>query len=163
MNTKEAIFLQTIEDNKAIIYKVALLYTSSVEDRKDLIQEIILQLWKSFEQFANRAAISTWLYRVAMNTAFHYIKYHERLQQRALAGELALLQQEVEGQKQEMLQEVLTAIQALNALDKGLVLLYLEEKSHQEIAHIMGISTSNVGTRLQRAKQKLKTIINTQP
>lgn len=160
MSTKEALFLEMIRAHQAMIYKVALLYTDQAEDRQDLMQEITLQLWKSFEQFEQRSSISTWLYRVAMNTAFHYLKSQRRLTQTPLPPALAVVDPDAEGARQEQLQAMLAAIQTLNAMDKGIVLLYLEDKSYQDIAAIMGISVSNVGTRLQRAKQKLKTIVN---
>jgi len=161
MRTNEDLFLQTIEKNRAIIYKVALLYTRSVEDRKDLMQEIILQLWKSFEKFENRSSISTWLYRVAMNTAFHHLKKDKRLQKIDSIEEIITIQDVVNNNQEELVSEMLMAIQQLNAMDKGIVILYLEDKNHKEIAKIMGITISNVGTRMQRAKLKLKEIIKT--
>lgn len=153
---KERQFLKLVEDNKAVIFKIASLYTDAREDREDLMQEIAFQLWRSLDSFQQKSAPSTWLYRVGMNTAIYFLKKEKK--HRHLALDKQVFQRTEEKDPEKAVQEKLMwqAIKNLSAVDKGIVLLYLEEKKHAEIARIMGISKSNVGTRLGRIKQKLQ-------
>lgn len=153
----EGEFIKMIQQHQRLVYKVCSLYTADAEERKDLFQEILLQAWKSYPQYKREAAISTWLYRVSLNTA---IGYKRKLKRGPDIVYPELLHNHPEDQLTEtdreqyhILQQV---IAALPPLDKALVLLYLEDKSHSEIAAIMGISSSNVGTRLGRVKDKMK-------
>ena len=157
MNQKEEKYLALIESNRGLIYKVASVYTQNREDRKDLIQEIYFQIWKSLESFKEASKVSTWLYRVSMNTSIQYLKKKNRTVQQVELKELNLpAVDENLSQQEEAIQKLLRSIQVLNELDKGIILLYLEDKTHKEIAEIIGITVSNVGTRIQRIKAKLK-------
>ncbi|MFT3936207.1 MAG: sigma-70 family RNA polymerase sigma factor [Chitinophagaceae bacterium] len=157
-NTQQEIFIALIEQHKGIIYKIVNAYCADQEDRKDLAQTIILKLWQSFDRFDNRAAYSTWMYRIALNTAISY--YRTEKKRKATSGSLAEdflnieeLPQQHADNKTQLLHQF---IAGLKDLDKALMLLYLEEKTHQEIADILGISTTNVATKIGRIKIILK-------
>ena len=154
---KEKSFIAVIQQNSGLIYKAASLYTSQKEDREDLVQEIIYQLWKSFDSFEKRSSMSTWIYRVAMNVAiFHLKKSKKRIAKVPIDQSLVNLSSDSTGEADSVWETVKLQIQHLTILEKGILMLYLEEKSYQEIAQIIGISESNVGTKLSRIKAKLK-------
>jgi RNA polymerase sigma factor (sigma-70 family) len=149
-------FAVLLQQHERLVYKVCSLYTDDTEDRKDLFQEIVLQAWMSYPRFNHEAKVSTWLYRVALNTA---ISHKRKQKKHIVAGNDTMLQQ-LEDQKDASYAEeykmMHRMINELPRLDKALVLLYLEDNSYQEIAEILGISASNVGTRLNRIKEKMK-------
>ncbi len=147
-------FTNMLRQYEPLVYKICNLYAVNIEDRKDLFQEIVLQAWGAYPRFRQESAVSTWLYRVALNTAIT----HKRKQKKyATVLDLDLdLHDEYAPLYSEEHKILHQLIGNLPALDKALVLLYMEDRSHQEIADIMGISTSNVGTKLGRMKDKLK-------
>jgi RNA polymerase sigma-70 factor, ECF subfamily len=150
-------FITAITANQGLIFKIASIYTTSNEDRNDLTQEIIYQLWKSFDSFNQRSSLSTWMYRVAMNVAIYHLKIARRKIQTVPLDEQVLDFHEFDNNEMEEKWQLFKRhIDSLNLLDKGIVILYLENKSHEEIAQITGISVSNVGTKLSRIKEKIK-------
>jgi RNA polymerase sigma factor (sigma-70 family) len=153
-------FLQIVKQNEGLIFKVAMLYTYNPQDREDLYQEIVFQLWKSFDSFSEKSKLSTWMYRVAMNTAIYNLKSTKK-QVNTVPLELVTMGYADISDKpeEERLKLLYEHIQLLNLLEKGIILLFLEGKSHQEIAEIIGITTSNVGTKILRIKEKLKSTI----
>lgn len=154
---KKDIFITAIKENQSLIYKIASIYTKSIEDRNDLTQEIIYQLWKSFGTFNQKSSLSTWMYRVAMNVAINHLKIAKRKVLTVPLDEQFLDFHEVDNSEIKEKWEVFKQhIDNLNLLDKGIIILYLENKSHEEIAQIIGLSISNVGTKLSRIKEKLK-------
>lgn len=154
---KTKLFLTALEDNKGLVFKIASVYTNSIDDRNDLAQEIIYQFWKSFDTFREQSSVSTWLYRLAMNVAIYHLKTGKRKIQLVPLDEQIINFQKVENYELDEKWLVLKQhIDKLNLLDKGIVILYLEDKSYDEIGQIIGISASNVGTKLSRIKQKLK-------
>lgn len=154
-------FTRVINENEGIIYKVSSLYTNSREDRDDLYQEIIYQLWKSFPTFKEQSKISTWLYRVALNTAIYQLKKSKRSISAGFIDKEALSFIEEDHQpEEEQLKLFYAHIDHLGLMEKGIILLYLEGKNHEEIADIVGLTKTNVGTRISRIKDKLKTQIN---
>lgn len=156
MDKKDA-FIAAINKNIGLIFKVSSIYTNSNEDRNDLSQEIIYQLWKSFESFQEKASLSTWMYRVAMNVAIQHLKVIKKKISTVPLDEQFLNFQDFDDNDIEKKWELLRGhIDNLNLLDKGIIILYLDNKSHEEIAQIIGISKSNVGTKLSRIKEKLK-------
>jgi RNA polymerase sigma factor (sigma-70 family) len=156
MDKKQA-FLLVIEKNKALIFKVAGFYTDSPQDREDLFQEIVYQLWKSFDSFNNASAISTWMYRVAMNTAIYFLRKSQRRPPvESMRKELLEFPEPDDGDMDEEFAILHEHIKGLNLLEKGIVMLYLEGRSYDEIAGLIGISPSNVGTRLSRIRERLK-------
>lgn len=157
MLSKKEAFITAIKNNEGIIYKTAALYTHDVHDKNDLVQEIIYQLWKSFDSYDERASLSTWMYRVAMNVAVYHLKTSKRkIATVPLDSEFTAITESYNAEFEEKLQIFKTHVNNLNLLDKGIVMLYLEDKSYEEIAQITGLTTTNVGTRLMRIKEKLK-------
>lgn len=156
MDKKEQ-FIAAIKNNEGIIYKIAAVYTNTMQDRDDLVQEIIYQLWKSFDSFNQQSSLGTWMYRVAMNVAIYHLKTTKRkITTVPLDEQLLNLHDSDNSETEEKWQTFKQHIDKLNLLDKGIVILYLENKSYEEIGQIIGISTSNVGTKLMRIKEKLK-------
>jgi len=139
-----------------MIYKVASFYTDCKDDREDLMQEIIYQLWRSFDSFRNKSSLTTWIYRVALNTSIYFLKKSKRRAEiENIQGDL-LYPNGDEPEIEERFKLMQEQIKSLNLLEKGIVMLYLEGKSHEEIGNLIGISTSNVGTKLSRIKEKLR-------
>ena len=158
---KKEIFITAIKNNEGLIYKVASIYTNSADDRNDLVQEIIYQLWKSFDSFKQTASVSTWMYRIAMNVAIYHLKKAKRKISTVEIDIQSLDLQETDNKEfEEKLQLLRYHLNKLGLLDKGIVMLYLENKSYEEIAQIIGISQSNVGTKISRIKEKLRMQIN---
>lgn len=154
---KQNLFIQEIQANWGLIYKIASVYTKRKEDREDLIQEIIYQLWKSYDSFQGQASRSTWMYRVAMNVSIHFFKYSKKqIAFSPIEAEILNLKADQQDKFDENWEVLQGYIQQLNLLERGLLMLYLEEKSYKEIASIMGLTESNVGTKLNRIKNKLK-------
>lgn len=162
MNREEE-FVNLIHQNQGLIYKIASIYTREKEDQDDLYQEIVYQTWKSFDNFKKAAKPSTWLYRVGMNTAItHLNRTKKQLQVVRLQDVKLQFSDPGDSEKEEKIQQIYTHIRKLNLLDRGIIFLFLEGKSYEEIAEISGISISNVGTRMSRIKEKLKSGITTQ-
>ncbi|MCL6259472.1 sigma-70 family RNA polymerase sigma factor [Aquiflexum sp. TKW24L] len=159
MDIKEN-FANVIKANEGLIYKITMLYTDNKQDRKDLYQEIVYQLWKSFGSFSEQSKLSTWMYRVALNTAiFHLKQSKKRPDTIPFELEMDKLTDESDKAEEERIKLLYEHIQKLNLLEKGIILLFLEGKSHEEISEIVGISISNVGTKISRIKEKLKSQI----
>ena len=153
-------FLSVIEAHKGILYKVANAYCRDVDDRKDLIQEIIVQLWKFFEKYDNRHQYSTWIYRISLNVAISMYRKEFRRKEIAypITDDLLYLadMNYDHGEEEVKLTLLKQFISELKELDKALMLLYLEQKSHKQIAAIMELSETNVATKISRIKEKLK-------
>lgn len=150
-------FTQMIKENEAIIFKISTVYTRTLADQQDLYQEVVIQLWKAFEKFRQDSKVSTWIYRIALNTAITRMRREKRRGEQVPIDQVVL--QYAEGSDpvfEEQVAQLYRYIETLNDLDKGIILLYLEEKSHEEIGGIIGISTSNVGTRISRIRQRMK-------
>lgn len=158
---KKEIFIKAIQENEGLIYKVATFYTNNKDDRDDVVQEIIYSLWKSFESFKQHSSLSTWMYQVAMNVAVFHLKRSKK-SVTTIPIDMALLNSpdSIADNDEEKLKILQEHIRDLNLLDKGILMLYLESKSHEEIAQITGISKTNVGTKLSRIKEKLKSKIS---
>ena len=153
-------FTKVIKANEAIIFKISTVYTRTKEDQQDLYQDIVVQLWKAFSQFRNEAQISTWIYRIALNTAITRLrKTKKRGTQVPIDQAILQYTENTDPEFEARVKMLYQYIDTLNDLDKGIILLYLENKSHEEIAGIIGISVTNVGTRISRIRQKMKTQI----
>lgn len=155
MDKKEQ-FISAIKDNEGFIYKLAHAYTNTPEDRHDLVQEIFYQLWKSFGSYAGKAALGTWIYRVALNVAIYQLRKNRKQVRVVPLNESTLELADSHSMQEENWKLFRQQIDELNLLDKGIVLLYLDNKTHEEIAAVTGLSKTNVGTRLARIKEKLK-------
>ncbi|BBE16692.1 RNA polymerase ECF-type sigma factor [Aquipluma nitroreducens] len=152
-------FLSVVEINKGIIYKITNSYCKDTEDRKDLIQEIISQLWKSFDSYNDQYKYSTWIYRIALNVAISFYRKENRrktISSPLSEGVFSYVDHHENSESESNLGFLQQLISELKDLDKALLLLYLEEKSHREIAEIIGISETNVATKIGRIKVLLK-------
>lgn len=153
------IFTSLIDMHKGIIYKIANAYCRDDEQRKDLVQEILLQLWRSFGNYDAQYRHSTWIYRVSLNVAISFYRREQTRKKIAQSYPEEILQLKAEEKKPEVREETLLLLQCIDelpALDRALILLYLEGKSHKEMAEIMGISETNVATKVSRIKNRLK-------
>ena len=155
----KGLFLSVIENNKGIIYKVANSYCRDAEDRKDLVQEIIFQLWQSFDKYDDQYKLSTWMYRIALNVAISFYRKVSRRRDISIPLTESIIniadnKEHVELEKD--INQLQQFIHGLKELDRALILLYLENKSHKEIAEILGITETNVATKISRVKEKLK-------
>jgi RNA polymerase sigma-70 factor (ECF subfamily) len=159
----DAHFAELLQQQQRVLYKVAYIYCRDPEERRDLLQDMAIALWRSFATFDDRASVTTWTYRVAMNVAISYRRHESRrlrdTQPLELGLNLADANETFGGDNPtgRMLREL---IDGLDELNRALVLLYLEGFDHAEIARILGTTASNVGTRLSRIKNRLKTQIN---
>lgn len=154
----QADFTQLIEQNKGIIYKVARLYGKNEDDRADLFQEIVLQLWRAFERYDERYKLSTWMYRIALNVAISFYR-KERSKAELLPlteGMTEIADETVNNEMEANINLLQQFINELKELDKALMILYLESKSYKEMADILGISETNVATKIGRIKDQLK-------
>lgn len=155
--SKEETFTQLIKEHQGLIYKVSSLYTEQQQDQNDLYQEIVYQLWKSYDSFRGEAKISTWMYRVALNTAIGQLKKKKRAPNTVSIDQgVVHIMDELDAGLEERIKALNAQIQQLNILDRGLILLLLEGKKYEEIAEIAGLSHTNVATRISRIKRKLK-------
>lgn len=149
-------FLSVIKEYERVIYKVCYLYATKNAPLNDLYQEVVLNIWKAFGKFRGESKISTWIYRIALNTCISFIRKEKNI------PEMVTLTQEVnwiteeQNELQVMLKELHLLINQLGQLDKSIILLYLEEKSYEEISEITGLTVTNVATKLSRIKEKLK-------
>jgi RNA polymerase sigma factor (sigma-70 family) len=163
LDAKENRFLQLIEAHKGILYKICRVYQDRPEDQTDLFQEIILQLWQSYDSFCGDSQFSSWMYRVAFNTAIVFFKKDRRRPDHSAVAAYGDLAEELHTvrEKEEQLAIFYRAVQRLNKVDKALIFLYMEGQTGREIAVILGITPLNVRVRLNRTKDKLKYIIKT--
>lgn len=155
-------FIRLINLYPAILYKVCNIYCKEEEAKKDLFQEIVLQLWKAFPSFRNESSASTWIYRIALNTAIsNYRKEHRKPIVSSLS-KLAFQISEPDDASylQEQINQLYQAVGHLSTIEKALIMLYLDDKSYNEIAIILGITKSNVGVKLNRIKAKLEKLLN---
>jgi RNA polymerase sigma-70 factor (ECF subfamily) len=162
MKADEKEFIKMVSENQAIINKVCFGYTNNLEDRNDLRQEIIIQIWKAYPSFNHKSKISTWIYRIALNTA---ISNFRRKKRNIKSNELlpAYYQiPDVEENKglEENILRLYQLINGLDDLEKAIMLLYLDYNSYSDIADIVGISETNVATKISRIKLKLKSQFN---
>ncbi|MBN9297526.1 MAG: sigma-70 family RNA polymerase sigma factor [Filimonas sp.] len=159
--TKQSRFIELLEKHRGILHKVSRLYQDQKEDQDDLFQDIILQLWQSFDTFRGDSEFSSWMYRVSLNTAIAYFKKEKRRPDRQVLPDAAISITEPQPfVKQEDRMAILySALHQLDKVERALVFLYMEGQNSREIAHTLGISAVNVRVRLMRIKTKLKTIL----
>jgi len=152
-------FVQLIENNKGIIYKVANSYCQNIDERNDLIQEILFQLWRSYERYNEEFKISTWMYRIALNVAISFYRKQSSRNNIFQLGvdELMHIPAEIEANhSDENISQLYKLISELNKLNKAIMLLYLEGESYKAIAESLGITETNVATKISRIKKILK-------
>mgnify|MGYP000845964765 CR=1 FL=1 len=155
-------FVEQLERHQNIVHKVCRLYTNNQDAHNDLFQEITIQLWKAFPKFRGDAKFSTWMYRVGLNTAITlYRKSKRRINTQDFdAIQFKIKADEYDDTEEEQLKILYKAVHQLNDIEKALVFLYLEDKNYKEISETMGISEVNARVKMNRVKNKLRTILN---
>lgn len=159
MDKNRDIFISILENHKGIIFKIVNSYCKEVEDRQDLIQEIIIQLWISFEEYNNQFKRSTWIYRIALNTSISFYRKNKLRKEKTVTIPALLesnLKVDEPFQENPDFIKLQGFIQELKEIDKALILLYLDGLAQKEIAKIVGITPTNVGTKIERIKKTLK-------
>lgn len=155
-------FVTELENNQNIVHKVCTLYTNNRDAHKDLFQEITIQLWKAYPKFRGDSKFSTWMYRVALNTAITlYRKSKRSIKTQDYESVIFKVKtDEYDATEEEQLNLMYKAIRELGDIDKALVFLYLEDKNYREISETLGISEVNARVKMNRIKTKLRTILN---
>jgi RNA polymerase sigma factor (sigma-70 family) len=149
-------FIQSIERNQNIVHKVCNLYMNTAQDKEDLFQEILLNAWRGVKNFKGESKFSTWLYRVALNTAITFFRKDKRQVETAELKEPFITIADNAYKQEEHVTAMHKAIAELSKIDKALVMLYLEDYDYTEIGNIMGITSNNVAVKMNRIKTKLK-------
>ena len=156
----EEVFTRLLDQHAGIIRKVAFGYTRTFADREDLTQEITLQLWRAYPRYLPDRPFSTWMYRIALNVAISFLRRHSRPARETLSlqeNEIEVIDETAGSREPDervaLLQQV---VASLAPLDRGLMLLYLDDHSYREIAAVLGITETNVATKLNRLKQRVR-------
>ena len=154
-------FLSDFEKNQNIVHKICRIYTTNLDAHNDLFQEIAIQLWKNYNKFRGDSKFSTWMYRVALNTAISlYRKSTRSIKTQDISKvDYKIQSQDYDDTEEEQLKQLYKAIHKLNDIDKALIFLYLEDKPYKEISNTLGISEGNARVKMNRAKDKLKKIL----
>lgn len=150
------VFVKMVKDHEGIIFKIASIYSQETETKQDLYQEIVLQLWKSYGSFRGEATPSTWMYRIGLNTAITFMRKAKRRGNNVSMDDMFEIPEQRDDESEEQILELYHSIRQLNALEKGIILLFLEDKSHEEIGIITGLTKTNIGTKISRIKDKLR-------
>jgi RNA polymerase sigma-70 factor (ECF subfamily) len=155
---KDDAFLSLLEDHKGILVKIAGAYCANPADRPDLVQEMVVQLWRSFGRYDERHRFSTWMYRVALNVAISFYRSQSRSARHATAAGDAALEAIAAPPEEsdEDVRTLLRVIEGLGEMERALVVLYLDGNSYATIAEVLGISETNVGTKLSRIKERIR-------
>lgn len=156
---QEKEFIALVEEHKQLIYKVCYIYSTDADNLNDLYQEVVINLWKAFPRFRGECKASTWIYRIGLNTCISFFR-KSRSKPEVVPITVDLESFAAEEDKTAQLHELYRLINCLGRLERALILLWLEEKSYQEMADITGISRGNVAVKLNRIKEKLKTMSN---
>ena len=155
MNHKKE-FAELVNRYKDVIFKVCYVYASR-EEFEDYYQEVLIQLWRSLPNFRNESKMSTWIYRVSLNTCISYVRKNKKVNKVSLI-DLDFIDKDIE--KKYYIDELYLLINRLNKFEKAIILLWLEERDYEEIASIVGISKNNVAVKLNRIKEKLRRMSN---
>ncbi|MCE5225563.1 MAG: sigma-70 family RNA polymerase sigma factor [Porphyromonadaceae bacterium] len=155
----EKAFIGMIQQNERVIYKVCSFYISEDSTLGDLYQDVVSNLWVAYPKFRNESAVSTWIYRIALNTCISGIRKEMRKPQRVSFSQLSDVFEQPEDMSAEI-KELYRLIHQLKIVERAIILLYLEEKSYQQIADIVGLTVSNVAVKLKRIKEKLVDMSN---
>lgn len=155
MNCKKE-FAELVNRYKDVIFKVCYVYASR-EELEDYYQEVLIQLWRSLPNFRNESKMSTWIYRISLNTCISYVRKNKKVNKVSLI-DLDFIDNDIE--KKYYIDELYLLINRLNKFEKAIILLWLEERDYEEIASIVGISKNNVAVKLNRIKEKLRRMSN---
>lgn len=152
---KEQQFIAIIESHRQVIYKVCYMYASDDDHFKDLYQEVLINLWRGIDRFRGDAQLSTWIYRTSINTCVtYYRRNHKHDEMLSLEG-VSVVDND-DGTRLQQIKEMYRLISRLDRMEKAIILLWLDEKSYDEISEITGLSRNNVASRLRRIKIKLQ-------
>lgn len=162
---KKEEIIELIGEHRDLVYKICTMYSNCQDDMDDLFQEICIQLWRSYPKFNHNSKVSTWMYRVALNTAISWIRKEKKHKnngcftdnEKSINDDFPFY---VEAEKKEQINWLYQAIESLTKFDKTLVLLYLEDVPNQEIAEILGITEGNVRVKMNRIRKKLKILLS---
>lgn len=151
-------FIRLVNEHRGMLYKVCRVYCFTELDRQDLFQEIVIQLWRSYPSFRGDSKFSTWLYRIALNTAISDLRKQRPPVTTLDPGNLPVQVQDIQynTEKEEQLQSLYAAINRLTEVEKALTMLYLEDKSYAEMEEILGIPQNNLRVKMNRVKEKLR-------
>ena len=152
-------FLRLVDSYKQVIYKVCFMYATEDETISDLYQEVVLNLWTAFPRFRSESKPSTWVYRISVNTCISRL-HHNIRQPKTVSITTSMADLFPEESEREQLKELYQLISQLDELERALILLWLDNKSYEKIAEILGISVSNVGVRINRVKARLREMSN---
>ena len=155
-------FVTELENNQNIVHKVCSLYTNNRDSHNDLFQEITIQLWRAYPKFRGEAKFSTWMYRVALNTAITLYRKSKRMVKTQDFDSVIykIKTDEYDDTEERQLKLIYDAVKQLGDIDKALVFLYLEDKDYSEIAATLGITEVNARVKMNRIKNKLRTVLN---
>ena len=164
MPSPEKEFLEKLEKHKGVIFKISKMYMNNLDDQNDLYQEIIYQAWKSYSNFQKKSEFSTWLYRTALNTAIVFLRSEKKRSfiQNQHIENLSVHQDSYNDAEDMNMKMMYEAIQQLSPIDKALIFFFLEDFSGKEIARQLGLTEVNARVKLNRAKAKLKELIDKQ-
>ena len=153
-------FQTLLEQHRKIVFKVASTYCRHAEDRRDVAQEICAQLWKAFPHYDGQRSFSTWMYRIALNVAISFVRSNRQRERHATdldeSIDIAIEDRTRAHESDENVRALQAFIERQDPLHRALLLLYLEERSYRDIAEILGISESNVATKINRLKQRIR-------
>ncbi len=159
----EAEFIDLVNRHQGIIHRMCRVYAATASDRQDLFQDILYNLWKSYPAFKHEAAFTTWMYRIALNTAITSLRKFKRKPQHVEIDETIenahRTSDDSGGDDIELLHQ---AIRKLNPVERALIMLYLEDLSHKEMSEVLGLTPSNIGVKLSRIKSKLQILLRQQ-
>ncbi|WP_421762818.1 RNA polymerase sigma factor [Ekhidna sp.] len=155
----EDFFKSYVEENMPLIMHICRAYARNEESLKDLIQEVSLQLWRSYTSFQGKSQLSTWVYRVTLNVCMSHSKRMKRKVE-TVPLETRIDSIDENDSDKEQIDKLYEGIKQLKESDRAIILLYLEDKSYKEMSEILGITVTNVGVKVNRLKEKLKEIIN---
>lgn len=165
MDERERLFRQMIKENEEKIYRICVYHSSSRQDCEDIFQQVLINIWSSLQNFRGDAKLSTWIYRIALNTSIDFNRAESRRikNQFKIIQELKLISSQDERwekiRHEKMLEEIYTQLVQLSVIDKLIMSLFMEEFSSREIAEVVGISEGNVRIKIHRIKEQLKSIL----
>jgi len=160
-NKLQTDFIEIIEDNKKLIYKVSHLYCDNTDDMQDLFQDIVSNLWMAYPNFQQKSKVSTWVYRVSLNTAITWFRDYSKQSKRIeYTNWIPDMTNETDHATDELYEQLYKAIDTLGKIDKAIIMLFLDDTSYDEIAEIVGLTKTNVATKIGRIKLKLKDFVS---
>lgn len=158
---KQKEFLHQLNENQGIIHKICRIYTDNIHDHEDLFQEIVIQTWKSYSNYRGDAKFSTWIYKIGLNTALALFKKknHKKEELHENLTHFKIYDDNSHEEKDAKIQAMYDAIHLLSDVEKALIMMFLEDKPYKEISEILGITEGNARVKINRSKEKLRTLV----